>query len=214
MSISIYPTNLGRYNEGYLVGDWIELPMKHDELWQTINKVCKVDPFHEEIFISDYETDSGIDLLLSEYESIDEVNALAAAIDQLDPWELDAVVAFNDYDSLDTMELANVCMDAENIPYFQYSVSSDFMSNEEKLGYTFMELNPELQKVLDDHNLEDYFDYERYGRDMAMDCHLMDEGYIDCAMKGGPDTDSYNAQELLEELGYWDADEDEDDFAA
>lgn len=30
--MNIYLTNLGKYNEGYLIGEWVELPITEDEL--------------------------------------------------------------------------------------------------------------------------------------------------------------------------------------
>lgn len=203
-AISIFATNLGRYNEGYLVGDWIDLPMDHDELWDTVNRVCKVDPLHEEVFITDYETDSGLDIRIHEYESIDAVNALAAAIETLDPWQVDAVNAWTEYDNpSDPMGLASVCMDADHIPFHGYDAPSNWTSNEEKLGYTMVAMDYELQRVLEGHNLESYFDYEAYGRDCAYDYTLTDEGYLD-HYTDSPDEELYTEPiELLEELGYY-----------
>ena len=31
MSMSIYLTNLGKYNEGYLIGKWVKLPVAADK---------------------------------------------------------------------------------------------------------------------------------------------------------------------------------------
>ncbi|MCI6825117.1 MAG: antirestriction protein ArdA [Ruminococcus bromii] len=30
--LSIYLTNLGKYNEGYLIGEWLNLPATDDEI--------------------------------------------------------------------------------------------------------------------------------------------------------------------------------------
>ena len=32
MSMSIYLTNLGKYNEGYLIGKWVKLPVAEGKL--------------------------------------------------------------------------------------------------------------------------------------------------------------------------------------
>ena len=42
--MEIFLTNLGRYNEGYLVGKWVKLPVseeKLDEVLEAINKIEK-----------------------------------------------------------------------------------------------------------------------------------------------------------------------------
>ena len=35
-NISIYITNLGKYNEGYLMGEWVKLPVPADKLDEVL----------------------------------------------------------------------------------------------------------------------------------------------------------------------------------
>ena len=57
--LSIYITNLAKYNNGELFGQWINLgKLTHEELAQVTKEVLAGD---EELFISDYEWD-GISL--------------------------------------------------------------------------------------------------------------------------------------------------------
>lgn len=37
--IAIYLTNLGRYNEGCLMGEWVKLPIDKDKLQQVLNRI-------------------------------------------------------------------------------------------------------------------------------------------------------------------------------
>ena len=37
--IAIYLTNLGRYNEGYLMGEWIKLPIPKDKLQEVLDRI-------------------------------------------------------------------------------------------------------------------------------------------------------------------------------
>ena len=54
--VSIYYTNLGKYNEGELVGEWITLPFTKEEL-AAVNQRIGIDgDEYEEYFCTDYET--------------------------------------------------------------------------------------------------------------------------------------------------------------
>lgn len=65
MSISIYLTNLRKYNEGELFGKWVELPLSKDELNEELEEVLDGD---EEYFISDWEVPKGFEI--GEYSNI------------------------------------------------------------------------------------------------------------------------------------------------
>lgn len=64
----VYVANLGKYNEGELVGDWFEPPIDYDEMAERIG----LNEFYEEYAIHDYELPFEID----EYTPIEEVNRL------------------------------------------------------------------------------------------------------------------------------------------
>ena len=61
----VYVANLGKYNEGELVGDWFEPPIDYDEMAERIG----LNEFYEEYAIHDYELPFEID----EYTPIEEV---------------------------------------------------------------------------------------------------------------------------------------------
>lgn len=52
----IYLTNLGKYNEGYLIGEWIDLPISNEELQKVLDRIG-INEEYEEYFITDYEDD-------------------------------------------------------------------------------------------------------------------------------------------------------------
>ena len=87
-TIKAYVTNLGLYNEGYLVGEWVTFPIDEDEQLELFDRI-KIDETHEEIFITDYETD--ICLKIGEYTSIDELNEIAEQVEDLDDYEEEIV---------------------------------------------------------------------------------------------------------------------------
>lgn len=89
--LKVFVTNLGKYNEGNLCGEWIELPIKEEDLNEVFDKIkiChenedgeKVSYYdsvgnpYEEIFFSSFETD--IDgLEIPEHISIEDLNEMA-----------------------------------------------------------------------------------------------------------------------------------------
>lgn len=69
-AFSAFITNLGKYNEGYLIGEWVKFPVTNEEL-QAVFQRIGINRRYEEWFITDYECpDSSIYDLLGEYESL------------------------------------------------------------------------------------------------------------------------------------------------
>ncbi len=74
--LKLYITDLSAYNNGFLVGEWITLPMSGKELYLAIQQVlsegeyvCQSNSSHEEVFITDYEW-VGLELFnVGEYDS-------------------------------------------------------------------------------------------------------------------------------------------------
>ena len=86
-------TNLGKYNEGSLVGEWVKFPTTAEELQKVFERIGigSKDDFgqpYEEWFITDY--DCYVDGLydkLGEYENLDELNYLASKLDEMSQGE-------------------------------------------------------------------------------------------------------------------------------
>ena len=60
-----FVTNLGKYNEGMLVGEWVKLPTTEEEMQKVFERIGigKQDEFgqpYEEWFITDYECRSTV----------------------------------------------------------------------------------------------------------------------------------------------------------
>ena len=86
-----YVTNLGLYNEGYLVGEWVSFPLERegmtfDESISDMLKRIKVDgKVYEEYFITDYESNvAGLTEVFGEYENLRMLNRLAEMIVESD----------------------------------------------------------------------------------------------------------------------------------
>ena len=91
--------NLGKYNEGMLIGEWVKLPTTEEEMQKVFERIGigKQDEFgqpYEEWFITDYECPIyGVQKMLGEYESLDKLNYLAALIDELSLSDQEKLVA-------------------------------------------------------------------------------------------------------------------------
>lgn len=89
--LNIFITNLGKYNEGELIGEWVELPVTDEEL-EAVYERIGINEQYEEVFITDYETDlEGLEV--GEYDSIEELNELIKELDELNEYDLEKVEA-------------------------------------------------------------------------------------------------------------------------
>lgn len=156
-NIRIYIANLGKYNEGYLVGEWIDLPATEEELEALFVriKVGHYDEdgeyvagyeegysFYEEVAIHDYETEfSG--LKIGEYDSIQKLNELAEELEHEDQEAVAAIIEATGCDLEDAVGRTDV------IFYKGYSM--------EDLARECIESSYNIPE-----ELLDYIDYERY----------------------------------------------------
>ena len=82
-------TNLGKYNEGALVGEWVQFPTTAEELKKAFERIGigAKDDFgqtYEEWFITDYDCYvDGLYDLSGEYANLDELNYLASKLDDM-----------------------------------------------------------------------------------------------------------------------------------
>jgi len=173
--IEAYITNLGRYNEGYLDGEYLKLPATMEDVQALFSRI-KVDGImYEEFFITDYTVDVSIFGLkehLGETESIDELNHLASLLDEMDKWELEkfeAAMACGEY----TGSIKDLINLAQNLEC--YDLIPDISDHDDLGRYVVEEIEgreiPEW--------MEDYFDYDSYGRDFDINIggKLVDGNY-------------------------------------
>ena len=81
LEIKGYITNLGKYNEGELVGEWITFPISGEELEEVFERIG-INEEYEEFFFTDWDCD--FDNNFGEYESIDKINEVAENISDWD----------------------------------------------------------------------------------------------------------------------------------
>lgn len=160
--MEIYLTNLGKYNEGYLVGQWVKLPVLADKLQEVFRQIKIDGKEYEEYFITDYETEViGVGNAISEYSSITSLNELAEKLEELSEYEKGKLQAVLEYEG--TMGTKNIiklidCLD-------DFDLLSD-VEDEEDLGYYYIE---KLCCLAVSETLKLYFNYESYGRDVDLE---------------------------------------------
>ena len=157
-----YVTNLGKYNEGRLVGESLKFPTTTEEVQALLKRIGIDGVRYEEIFITDYEVNiSGLYDCLGEYESIDELNYLASLISEMDQSDREKFVAVIDSGeySGSVKDLINL---TQNLDCFEFYPG---VKDEEELGRMYI---LEFEALTVPEHLIDYIDYEAYGRDIAL----------------------------------------------
>lgn len=97
MIAEVYLTDLQAYNEGHLVGKWIQLPISKFELAQAISEVlCEGEAVcgtsnHEETFLSDYSYDDYEFISIEEYSDVYELNEQLGLLEFKTDHELKAI---------------------------------------------------------------------------------------------------------------------------
>ena len=150
--IKIFLTNLGKYNEGSIVGEWLELPATQEEIDTCLNNIS-INAEYEEYFISDFESD--IDgLHIGEYENLERLNTIAETLEDVDTEIIEALI-YHGYPLEDIESKVDDCI----IWY-----GCDDMSPVAELYADEIGL---LDNIPD--NFKRYFDYEAFGRDMDLE---------------------------------------------
>ena len=153
-----YITNLGKYNEGELVGETLKFPTTTEEVQGLLKRIGVDGVRYEEFFITSFDGDVlGLYDYLTAYENLDELNHLACLLSELDQGDLEKFEAVIDSGG-HTSSVADLINLTQNLDCFEFYPD---IENEEDLGRYFTQDLPIPEE------LKDYFDYEAYGRD----CH-------------------------------------------
>ena len=149
----IYLTNLGKYNEGDLVGEWLELPATEKEIEESFKRIGIDGINYEEYFITDYEDSI---FKIEEYSNLEYLNEIAEKIENLNDDEKIIFQYLKDYQNYDFEKTFEII---ENENYLYYAN----IKNEEDLGEAISE-DWEIPE-----NLINYIDYEAIGRDATFE---------------------------------------------
>lgn len=156
--IKIFLTNLGKYNEGCLMGEWVRLPIPEDKLEAVLHRIGINDQYSE-YFISDYESLFS-NLYISEYASIAEVNELAERVEGLADHDYAKLKAVLECES--GMSIAEILAIIDELDSFDLL---EDISSEEELGEYYLE---DIFSGSSDTVLR-YIDTQRLGRDIHLE---------------------------------------------
>lgn len=159
-TIKGYITNLGKYNEGELVGKWIEFPITEEELQAVLVEIEIDGKEYEEYFFTDWDYADYPNFEFSEHVSIDTVNDIA-----------DQLSSYNAYDMNKLRAVCEVWTKAEVEDFHP----SDFIlyediNNDYDLGYHWAIESGVYDVNSWDNPLLRYIDYEAFGRDIRLEC--------------------------------------------
>lgn len=204
-TLSAYITNLGKYNEGELVGEWIKFPIDEDSLEKVFKRIGigEEDEFgqpYEEYFFTDYECDvEGFDTSsLGEYESIEDLNKIGEILEEVDDDEaFGAALEFG----MDFEEAARACSNGDVV-----CIDQDSSANmDESIGYYYVDLFGGVSR-LDEETKERYIDYDALGRDVRIEYYADDDDEPETAAEywcGNENaTDEEIGEEVVSQLGY------------
>lgn len=163
--ISAFITNLGKYNEGQLVGEWHSFPTTPEQIQETFKRIGIDGVRYEEFFITDYETSiDGIYDTLPEYANLDELNYLASQLENMTNREIEIYEAALDIGdcSSSVQDLINL---TENLDCYDYM---EGITDDRDLGYYYVE-DSGIYDTKAMGSLSNYIDHERFGQDIRFD---------------------------------------------
>lgn len=158
LEVTGFITNLGKYVEGELVGEWVTFPIDEQEQ-EEIFKRIGINEEYEEYFFTDWEGYN-----FGEYVNIDELNEIAETLDSYDDNEIAKLEAILEAETSDIRQA------------IEYMDSYEFYE-----GVTLYDYAVDL--VEDCYNLPEfaqrYFDYDALARDLSFEgYHETSEGVL------------------------------------
>ncbi|MGD2352050.1 antirestriction protein ArdA [Bacillus subtilis] len=173
--IKIYVANLGKYNEGELVGKWFTLPIDLEEIRVAIG-VAHYDedenfiPYVEENGVT-YEEwaihDCEAPFNISEYASIEKLNEIAELIENKEDYEVEAICELFQGNYVSDFEEGFNAIDNGDVRFYH---DCKDMSD---IAYQLYEETGQLAE-LTKHINESYIDFEAIGRDMEIEGHFIE----------------------------------------
>lgn len=200
---SVFAQNLAYYNEGELVGGWIDLPQSPEKIDEYLKEVVKIDSEHEEYEIGDVDNTSPFSYESMQWANLKDLNNLAIIYSFLDDIQKETIEAHLEYEGGDygINELINICLQADEISYYRYYFEgiedNQDCSPEVKMGYTMAEENG-IYELLEKQGILDYFDFEKYGESFGYSEQLLENGYL--IPNYNLDLNFYSKNEIKEEV--------------
>ena len=172
--LSGYLSNLGKYTEGRPAGEWVSFPTTAEHLKEVFDRIGIDGKNYGELHITEYQSSiPGLAGKLTELESLDELNYLGELLKMQfddDREKFAAAITYGDH----TRDLQDIINLAQNLDCYWIYPS---VKTEEDYGHYLIE---ELDELELPEEAKNYFLYEEYGRDAAINDggRFTEQGYI------------------------------------
>ena len=167
LELKAYITNLGKYNEGELIGEWVTFPIEQEKLDEVFKRIGigEEDIFgqvYEEFFVTDYDGNIPKDMWrdLGEYTSIEDLQVAGRLLEKINEAGADGreiFAALMDEAGMDYLDAASAVINDECV--YLAGVANDY-----DLGDYVVN-----NYGLSTENASMYFDYQSFGRDCRLD---------------------------------------------
>lgn len=155
MEMLVYISNLGKYNEGELIGEWFSPPIDIEEVKEKIG----LNGEYEDYVIHDYELPFSID----EYTQIHEINRLCTMVE-----ELEGTPIYDKLVEIQSMWFNNL---EELLNHRDDIVCYSNCDSMEDVAAYYIEETGQLGEVPS--NSQSYIDYKALGRDMEIEGNFL-----------------------------------------
>lgn len=155
MDMQVYISNLGKYNEGELVGAWFRPPIDMEEVKEKIG----LNDQYEEYAIHDYE----LPFEIEEYTSISEINRLCELVEEIEDTPI-----YKELQEIQAMWFSNIEDLIEHKDDIIHYPNCDSMAD---VAAYYVEETGQLGEVPS--NLQNYIDYQSLGRDMELEGNFL-----------------------------------------